>query len=173
VLEVVRNADNTQWHPHLHLLAEMPFVAKEHLADAWLRASHTSFVVDIRRINRRSIDRHRDYLCDYLTKPATANVLASPSLLLEWIDSFLHRKVLIKFGRPTLADKPLPPTDPGDWSLIGSLIGLLAGQSRGNARAIGWLARIGRGPTQEQRDPDAGKDYSVDPAYRTEAQQFY
>lgn len=174
VLEVKRSEDGTQWHPHLHLLAEMPFVAKEHLADAWLAATGDSFIVDIRRINRRSVDRHRDYLCNYLTKPATAEILDVPQLLIEWIDAFLHRRVLIKFGRPTLAEKMLPPTPPTDYRLVGSLLGLLHAFERGDPDATAWLIRLGKGPTSEGRDKDAGKDYSIDQAYRTpDLPQFF
>jgi hypothetical protein len=167
VCEVSRSTDQLSWHPHLHLLAETPYIPDDQLKAAWHVATGTSYIVDIRRINRKAIARHRDYLTDYLTKPASVDVLRNPELLIEWIDAFAGRHVLIKFGRPTLADKPPPPEDPQDWSLIGSLIGLLAGFRRGNKRAISWLARIGKGPTVERRDIDAGKDYSIDPAYKT------
>lgn len=174
VLEICRSTDGLRWHPHLHLLANTPYILDDNLRAEWLRITGDSYIVDIRRVNSASRDRHRDYLCGYLTKPATADIIMHDEILTEWIDALLHRHVLISFGRPTLADKPPPPEDPQDWSLIGSLGGLLASFARNDSRAAHWLARIGRGPTVERRDPDAGKDYAVDMAYHTpDTPQFF
>ena len=174
VLEISRSTDGLTWHPHLHLLANTPYILDDSLKAAWLRITGDSHIVDIRRVNTAARDQHREYLCTYLTKPATADILMHDAILTEWIDALLHRHVLIGFGKPKLADKPEPPVDPQDWSLIGSLSGLLAGQSRGDRRAIHWLAKLGQGPTVERRDCDAGKDYSIDLAYRTpDTPQFF
>lgn len=174
VLEICRSTDGLLWHPHLHLLANTPYILDDALRQEWHRITGDSYIVDIRRVNTRSRDEHRDYLCGYLTKPATADILMHDAILTEWIDALLHRHVLISFGRPQLADKPPPPKDPQDWSLIGSLGGLLAGFARNDSRAAHWLARIGQGPTIECRDCDAGKDYSIELAYRTpETAQFF
>ena len=167
VLEISRSTDGLTWHPHLHLLANTPYIPDDRLKSAWLRITGDSHIVDIRRVNSAARDKHRDYLCTYLTKPATTDIINHDAILTEWIDALLHRHVLIGFGKPKLAQKPEPPEDPQDWSLIGSLGGLLAGQSRGDRRAIHWLAKLGKGPTVERRDCDAGKDYSIDLAYRT------
>jgi hypothetical protein len=174
VLEICRSSDGRLWHPHLHLLANTPFILDDALRHEWHRITGDSFIVDIRRVNSRSRNEHRDYLCGYLTKPATSDILMHDQILTEWIDALLHRHVLISFGRPQLADKPPPPEDPQDWSLIGSLGGLLAGFARNDNRATHWLARLGQGPTVERRDCDAGKDYSIDMAYRTpDTPQFF
>jgi len=167
VLEISRSTDGLHWHPHLHLLANTPYILDDKLKAEWLRITGDSWIVDIRRVNSRARDEHRDYLCGYLTKPATTDILMHDAILTEWIDALMHRHVLISFGRPQLADKPPPPEDPQDWSLIGSLTGLLNSFARGDARAAHWLRRIGQGPTAERRDCDAGKDYSIDQAYRT------
>lgn len=172
VCEVSRSADGLAWHPHLHLLASTPYIPVDALRAAWLTATSDSHIVDIRRINRHAIERHRDYLCDYLTKPPAEDVLHSPTLLLEWIDAHSARHVLIKFGRPNLADKPLPPTEPTDWRLIGRLECLIAAMNAGDADATHWLMRIGHGRTTERRDRDAGKDYGSDMAFRTDTKQF-
>jgi len=174
VLEVKRAADGLCWHPHLHLLAETPYISHAKLSAAWLAVTGDSTIVDIRRVNAKAVDQHRDYLCAYLCKPAAADILADPDTLVEWIDAFLHRRVLIKFGKPTLADKPLPPTQPEDYRLIGSLLGIMHAHRRGDRTATAWLIRIGRGPTTEGNDQDAGKDYSIDPAYQdADTTQFF
>jgi len=167
VLEICRSTDGLRWHPHLHLLANTPYIVDDGLRAEWRRITGDSWIIDIRRVNSGARDRHRDYLCTYLTKPATAEILMHDDILTEWIDALLHRHVLISFGRPKLADQPPAPADPQDWTLIGSLGGLLTGFARNDPRAAHWLAQIGRGPTVERRDPDAGKDYSIDRAYRT------
>ena len=167
VLEICRSTDGLRWHPHLHLLANTPYILDDLLKAEWFKITGDSYIVDIRRVNSKARDRHRDYLCGYLTKPATAEILMHDDILTEWIDALLHRHVLISFGRPKLADKPPAPEDPQDWCLIGSLGGLLEAFARDDPQAAHWLARIGRGPTVERRDCDAGKDYSIDQAYRT------
>lgn len=173
VLEIERNEERQEWHPHLHLLAETPYMPHAALRDAWTTATQGATIVDIRRVNRRSVERYQRYLTDYLTKPPTATILDSLSLLTEWIDGLTHRKVLIKFGRPPLADEPPKPIDPGDWSLIGSMLGLLAGLARHNRRAEYWLTRISNGKVTEARDIDAGKDYSLSPEYASPTEQFF
>lgn len=174
VLEICRSTDGLMWHPHLHLLANTPYILDEALRQEWHRITGDSYIVDIRRVNTRARDEHRDYLCGYLTKPATTDILLHDNILTEWIDSLMHRHVLIGFGRPQLADKPPPPVDPQDWSLVGSLLGLLNSFEHGDARAAHWLARIGQGPTVERRDCEAGKDYSIDKAYHTpDTPQFF
>lgn len=174
VLEITYNPDREEWHPHLHLLAETPYIPQGKLAAAWTAATRgTASIVDIRRVNRHSVERYQHYLTDYLTKPAAREVLDHPVRLVEWIDGLTHRKVLIKFGRPTLADEPEKPVDPGDWSLVGSMIGILAGHARHNKRAAYWLKRLGQEQVHEVRDLDAGKDYSLCPEYRSPHEQFY
>ena len=174
VLEITYNVDRKEWHPHLHLLAESPYIPHAALRGAWTTATRgTASIVDIRRVNRHAVEKCQHYLSDYLTKPAALEILDTLSLLTEWIDGLFHRKVLIRFGRPILADEPEKPTDPGDWSLIGSLIGLLAGLGRGNSRAAYWLKRLGQDAVKESRDLDAGKDYSLCPEHSSPNEQFF
>ena len=174
VLEITYNTDHGEWHPHLHLLAETPYMPHAALRDAWMIATRgTASIIDIRRVNRKSIANYQHYLADYLTKPATTDILNSDTLLHEWLQGLAHRKVLIRYGKPTLADAPAKPEDPGDWSLIGSLLGILAGARRNNRRAGYWLSRLAGTPIQETRDIDAGKDYSLDPQYNTPGEQFF
>jgi hypothetical protein len=174
VLEITYNAERCEWHPHLHLLADTPYMPHDKLRNAWTAATKgTASIVDIRRVNRRDVERYEHYLTDYLTKPADSTILNSTPLLTEWIDGLTHRKVLIRFGRPKLADEPAKPVDPQDWSLIGSLIGLLAGLARNNSRATYWLTRLGGEHVQESRDLDAGKDYSLSREYDSPNEQFF
>jgi len=174
VLEITYNKDRNEWHPHLHLLAETPYMPHAALRLAWTAATKgTASIVDIRRVNRNAVEKYQHYLTDYLTKPADLSILNSTPLLTEWIDGLTHRKVLIRFGRPKLADEPAKPVDPQDWSLIGSLIGLLAGLARGNSRATYWLKRLGQDAVRESRDLDAGKDYSLCPEYASPNEQFF
>lgn len=173
VLEIERNEERQEWHPHLHLLAETPYMPHATLRETWTTATKGAVIVDIRRVNRRSVERYQRYLTDYLTKPPTTAILDSLSLLTEWIDGLTHRKVLIKFGKPPLADEPPKPVDPGDWSLIGSMLGLLAGLARRNKRAEYWMTRIANGQVAETRDIDAGKDYSLAPEHASEHEQFF
>jgi hypothetical protein len=174
VLEITYNVERCEWHPHLHLLAETPYMPHAALRDAWTTATKgTASIVDIRRVNRHAVEKCQHYLTDYLTKPAALEILDSKPLLTEWIDGLFHRKVLIRFGRPKLADEPERKPDPKDWSLIGSLIGLMAGLARHNSRAAYWLSRLGQDHVTETRDVDAGKDYSLCSEYRSPNEQFF
>lgn len=167
VCEVSRSADGLHWHPHLHLLAEMPYIEHALLSAAWLAATIDSSIVHIRRINRKSVEKHRDYLTAYLTKPPTQDVLNSPDLLLDWIDAFTSRHVLIRFGKPDLAESAPPPEDPNDWLLIGRFSMLVDAMLAGDALATHWMIRIGKECVRERRDGQAGKDYGADIALRT------
>ena len=173
VLEISRSTDGLQWHPHLHLLADMPYCPHDLLRSTWWRATGDSSIVDIRRVNSHAVVKHQKYLTNYLSKPPTEAIQSDAIALGEWVDALCSRRVLIKFGSPKLAAKLQDEAKPDDWKLIGTLIGLIRAMDRGNAQATHWLARIGRGPALEQRDPDAGKDYSLDLAYRTDSEQFY
>lgn len=167
VCEVSRSADGLAWHPHLHLLAEMPYIEHALLTAAWLAATVDSSIVHIRRINRKSVEKHRDYLTSYLTKPPTQSVLDSPELLLDWIDAFTSRHVLLRFGKPELAESAPPPEDPQDWLLIGRFALLVDAMLAGDGLATHWMIRIGKECVKERRDSRAGKDYGADMAYRT------
>jgi len=173
VLEISRSSDGLQWHPHLHLLADMPYCPHDKLKAAWLLATHDSSIVDIRRINSHAVQRHQAYLTNYLSKPPTDAIQSDARVLGEWIDALCSRRVLLKFGRPSLADKPAADPPPDDWRLIGTLLGLLRAMELGDPDATHWLKRIGSMRCLESRNPDAGKDYSIDPAYRTDDRQFY
>jgi hypothetical protein len=155
------------------LLCETPYIRHAALRDAWTIATRGATIIDIRRVNRSAIEQTQHYLTDYLTKPPCISVLDDPTLLIEWIDGLTHRKVLLRFGRPILAQKPQPKPDAGDWCLIGSLIGLLTGAHRQNKRALYWLGRMSTSHVTESRDPDAGKDYSIDPSYHHALEQFF
>jgi hypothetical protein len=167
VLEITLNDETRQWHPHLHLLARARYMEQRRLSDAWGLCTGGSRMVDIRRVNARAVEACHRYLTDYLTKPPSDTVLSSGPLLLAWIDALMNRKVLLRFGKPELADEAEKPQDPEDWALIGTINGLLAGLARHDRRASYWLTRIRTGPVKEQRDLDAGIDYRYVPGIVT------
>lgn len=165
VLEITRNTDTGLWHPHLHLLARAKYMPLAKVRAAWEIATHGSWSVDIRRVNSASRERLQKYLADYLTKPPQDSVLSDDAALTEWIDAHQDRKVLLRFGRPTLADEKPAPPDPGDWHLIGTLAGIIRSARLGYSNARHWLLLIAKAG-REHRDPDAGKDYTLDSAFQ-------
>lgn len=172
VLEMTWSDERQQWHPHLHLLAETAYIPYRQLSLAWQQASRGSTIVDVRRVNRKAIKQMQHYLADYLTKPPTTSILDSLPRLTEWIDGLTHRKVLLRFGKPTLAEQQPPTAQPNDWCLVGSLSHIITGAAAHYQRAVYWLSRLVDRKAHEARDPDAGKDYSLDRATRTISQPF-
>lgn len=165
VLEITRNTDTGLWHPHLHLLARARYMPLAQVRAAWEIATHGSWSVDIRRVNTTSRDKLHSYLAEYLTKPPQDSVMQDDAALTEWIDAHQDRKVLLRFGRPTLADEAPVPPDPRDWSLIGTLAGIIRSAQLGYTHAKHWLLLIST-KAREHRDPDAGKDYTLDSAFQ-------
>lgn len=66
VLELTRNEETGQWHPHLHCVVDGVYWEQKSLAAAWLAVSGDSSIVDIRAVHSRS--KASDYLAKYLTK---------------------------------------------------------------------------------------------------------
>ena len=159
VLEITRNLDTGLWHPHLHLLARAAYMPIQAVRAAWATCTGGSWQVDIRRVNTAAREKMEAYLSDYLTKPPQENVVDDDAALTEWIDALHGRKVLLRFGRPTLADQAPPQPDPADWLLVGTLQSIIRGAHAGYANARHWLTAISGPGAREHRDPDAGTDY--------------
>jgi hypothetical protein len=162
VLEITYNAERKQWHPHLHLLADAPYIPHQALTAAWNQVTHGSFIVDIRRVCTKNIERVQKYLSEYLTKPPCDEVLNDNIRLAEWIETLENRKVLLRFGKPQLADEKPPEPQPEDWTLIGRYDAILSAANAGDAEAMKWIAYLHDFRQRETNDPKAGKDYRID-----------
>lgn len=124
IVEVTRNEDTGDWHPHLHILAKAGFIPHEKLKAAWWRCTHTSNIVDIRCI--RGASAVARYVTAYLCKPPSDSIRRSPELVQQWFDALQRTHWIIPFGKRGTLPK-LPKDDgPNDWEPVGRLAELAA-----------------------------------------------
>ncbi len=158
-VEITYSAELHMWHPHVHCLLQIPYVAQAQLSTAWSKASRGSAVVDIRRVKQKDQEHAINYVTSYMVKAPDEALHGDPALLWEWLTETHHRRFSIRIGKPELAPKPEPEPDPGDWCLIGTLGALARAAKHMHPRALYWLKLLTETRVKQSRDPDAGKDY--------------
>lgn len=139
--EITWNEERSQWHPHLHILAEGRFIDQKRLSDAWLKASDGSSIVDI-RVMKTGIGAAR-YVCKYLGKAPDLSRASEPvARMAEYYLATRGRKLIIHSGRwPEVPEAPDLPEDGDDadaWTNLGLLNQLYEAARQGDvaARAI-------------------------------------
>lgn len=95
-LEVKFNPDKERWHPHLHIVSEGRFINKQALSDAWTRASHGSFIVDVKLVHgRRELC---SYITKYVTKSVSNSVYRDHDRFVEAIKAMRGRRTCTTYG---------------------------------------------------------------------------
>ena len=116
VIELTYNHKTNQWHPHLHVLAAGAYIEKASLASAWLRATGTSYIVDLTFI------RHPNAATSYVTKYLTKGALDDPTLpdaaLDEAVVALKGRKLIWTIGE-WRSVKLLAQPESTDWIFYG------------------------------------------------------
>lgn len=95
-LEVKRSEKNAGWHPHLHIIMDADFIAKELLQEAWRGITHGSFHVDIQRV--KDTQRLQSYVTKYVTKSLDASFYRNPVWLDEAMEALHGRRLCTTFG---------------------------------------------------------------------------
>jgi len=80
-LEVKYSTAADGWHPHLHVLATGTYYPQAELSHAWLGATGTSSVVDIRKVRR--VSEVASYVTKYVAKPTSPEAFRQPDRLVE------------------------------------------------------------------------------------------
>jgi hypothetical protein len=94
-LEVTRNPDTGQWHPHLHMLVDGVYWHQPELSRAWLEYAPDSPVVDIQAVNSRG--EAGRYIAKYTVKGDDESEWPLESLA-EYAMAMSGRRAVMTFG---------------------------------------------------------------------------
>lgn len=154
-LEITRNPDTSQWHPHLHVLMQGTFLPQQVLKKNWHEITKDSFVVDIRAI--RDTDQAADYVCKYATKGCDASVWSDPLALSEAVTSLAARRTFNPFGTWTKLELSKPPTGDENWEPVAPLWKVILDASDGDEVSQMILSHLRR-KTDAPYDTDLHHD---------------
>lgn len=150
-LKISRNAQ--VWHPHLHILTEGKYIAKQALSNAWKKATDGSYIVDVKKVH--NADTAVGYVVKYASKPHDATTIRTPDRLDEAVQALSGRRLCLTFGTwrgVKLTEVP----DTGTWTPIGPLVDFLRQAAAGYVPAAEVLAALPRNvfPTECRAPPD-------------------
>jgi plasmid rolling circle replication initiator protein Rep len=143
-IEITRNAETGEWHPHIHLLVIVPagyfsrnadlYITQAELAELWARCLNVDYPVrvDIRKVEAATGGQLRESLkecCKYVTKAMSLvalngdelKLVIEPGELVELFHALRRRRLVSKGGvfRTIARDlKQLDVDDPNaDWDV--------------------------------------------------------
>lgn len=151
--EVKWSPRTERWHPHLHILTEGKYIAKEALSKAWHKATGDSFIIDVRKVS--SADRAIAYVTKYASKPHDASIWREPRRLDEAILAMRGRRLCLTYGTwrgVKLTEVP----ESGEWTPIAPLATLIGQARSGDTSATQILSRLPGTvlPTESRAPPD-------------------
>jgi len=65
--QLTMNQTTKQWHPHIHILVDSDYISKKNLALLWLKITHDSYIVDVRKVE--DAEKAAEYVARYATVP--------------------------------------------------------------------------------------------------------
>jgi hypothetical protein len=136
-LEVKYNAGTKQWHPHLHVVCQGGYLAKETLSAAWHKATGDSFVVDIRKLDARKDVAY--YVAKYVTKGVNDAVWDDANAAQEWITATRGLRTCATFGSWRGFALLAKPEQTGTWRTVERLATLIARARASDTVAIAVL----------------------------------
>lgn len=134
-IEIKRGQGSRQWHVHLHVLASGSFVDQKQLSSEWLAVTGDSHIVDVRSISDAA--KRAAYVVKYVTKPASADVMAVPADLDVAMLAMKGKRMLQTFGdwKGIDAEDAEPPTP---RKMLGRLEDIQARAAAGDLDARMW-----------------------------------
>lgn len=114
-LELTRNVDHGQWHPHLHCILSGKWIPAAELAAAWKRATGDSHVIDVRLVRDKM--QVVTYVAKYATKAYTHRDHYPQECLIEAIKALRGRRTVVTFGSQAPL-KTAAPRAVGDWVCV-------------------------------------------------------
>lgn len=116
------NSHSGLWHPHLHVLAEMPYIPQELLSEIWFNVTGTSYIVDIKKVHNP--EQTSEYVARYVSRPGRLAHL-NPDVAADIVGACRGRRLCGVFGKPTglrLSAPHVENTEPslciGSWSTV-------------------------------------------------------
>lgn len=141
--EVKRSENTGLWHPHLHLIVTGKYLPQQQLSRAWLAATSTSHVVDIRLV--RDPAQVARYITKYCMKPTDNQVYRCPEALTEAIRALSRRRLCMTFGawrgKPLLKNETLD-----EWEPLMPWSDLIAECRFGNPNAVAIYNQLASSP---------------------------
>lgn len=146
VAETTRGATGQNWHLHLHLLIEAPYMDARLLSDAWRTASSGSFIVNVKAVRKdQTQERLVEYLAGYMAKEPPGVAATDAKLVTEWVAALTASHWVVAFGQRRTADhqeEPAEEKDPGPWTYVSSLAKLILAAHGGHEVARELLGRL-------------------------------
>jgi hypothetical protein len=142
VVEITRNSQTDEWHPHLHVIAATQFVPWKPLRDAWNKASKGAKVIDCAIMNQTTAAI--EYVTSYLGKPPSVDVMVQSDLLAEWITATRGARMVIKAGRWERPQKPqqTEAKKRAEHKSVAPLKDVIRNARMGHAESLAILAAI-------------------------------
>lgn len=138
-LEVKWNDAKQRWHPHLHAIIDAAYIEQKALSDRWLKITHTSFIVHIKR--PRENETVIRYVTKYGSKPLDHSFVNDDQRLDEAIASLKSRHLCTVFGE--WRDWRLTDDDDQQaWEPIDTLSRLIAREAGGDREAAAILEKL-------------------------------
>lgn len=146
VAETTRGATGQNWHLHLHLIIEAPYVDARLLSAAWRTASNGSFIVNVKAVRKdQPQEKLVDYLAGYMAKEPPGVAATDAKLVAEWVTALTANHWVVAFGQQRTADRQVEPAeekDPGPWTYVASLATLILAARGGHEVARELLGRL-------------------------------
>jgi len=141
-LEVKWDPDTAEWHPHLHCIIEGDPMQKSRIADAWLRITGDSYVVDIKALNSSKDTAY--YLSKYVSKGCNDAMWLNQNAAEEFVLAMKGRRTCMTFGTWRGFKLLKKPSDDRNWKRIGTLDYVVAQANEGHRWAIALIDLINR-----------------------------
>jgi hypothetical protein len=140
VLEIARNAETDEWHPHLHVLARTNYIDWKQLRNAWRAVTIGSDQIDCQLV--KTPIGASNYIAKYLGKPPDNSMFLKPHRVGEYYQALQSSRLMIPFGKPPKPQPdPLPKTKP-KLRLLGSLDDIRAAALAGNGELADHWPKI-------------------------------
>lgn len=134
-----RLRDHSEWHPHLHVVAQTEWIDWSQLRRDWLEVTGDSDNIDCQRVESSSHAAH--YVSKYIGKPPDMNLRSEPGRAAEYYRSLQHRRLLMPFG-PAAKHRPPPRGLASPSTKICRFSALLTAAADGNYAARAMLTYI-------------------------------
>jgi len=151
VLEITYNARRNQWHPHLHILADMRYWKQASLSREWHAVTGDSRICDVRRLSSKK--QIAAYVTKYVSKGTDADSLPGRAIA-EWALAIHGVRVAQTFGslhgHPTRRKREKRE---GEYAVVAYVGEIADAADRGDASAALLLARLEALPRISSTDP--------------------
>lgn len=151
-LEITLNEKTGLWHPHLHVLYEGSFIAKNHLSETWHAITGDSYIVDIRGVPNSAVAA--GYIAKYAGKPVSDSVVWNTERLVELMEAMSGARTFHVFGCWRELDLSKPPADDTEWIPMAPLASVILKAQDGDGDARQVLAKLRRSNADEPLDSD-------------------